>query len=130
MKEKDREHLSLLATFHYIVAGMIGLFSCFALIYMAIGVGLVAGKIKSEDATPLWAGWLVFAVGFLVLAAGWTVAGFMIAAGRSLKAHRRWTFCVVVAAVECMFMPFGTALGIFTLVMLNKTGMKKEFGKA
>ena len=36
-------------------------------------------------------------------------------------------FCIVVAGVECMIMPFGTVLGVFTLIMLMKDSVKALF---
>jgi hypothetical protein len=32
-----------------------------------------------------------------------------------------------MAAVECLFMPFGTVLGIFTIVVLNRDSVKPLF---
>ena len=29
-------------------------------------------------------------------------------------------FCLVIAAVQCAFVPFGTVLGVFTIVALQK----------
>jgi len=32
-----------------------------------------------------------------------------------------------VAAVECIFMPFGTVLGVFTIIVLNRPSIKALF---
>ena len=37
-------------------------------------------------------------------------------------------YCLVVAAVECIFMPFGTVLGVFTIIVLMRPGVKERFG--
>lgn len=58
----------------------------------------------------------------------WTAAGLMVAAGRCLAARKRYTFCFVVACLSLTMMPFGTALGIFTLVVLLKEPVKRLFG--
>ena len=43
---------------------------------------------------------------------GWALAGAIVMAGYYLSKRRYYTFCLVVAGVECIFMPFGTVLGI------------------
>ena len=52
----------------------------------------------------------------------------MVLAGRYLARRERYTFCLVVAGVECMFMPFGTVLGVFTIIVLSRPSVKDLFG--
>ena len=33
-----------------------------------------------------------------------------------------------MAAISCAFMPFGTVLGVFTLIVLLRPGVKELFG--
>jgi hypothetical protein len=33
----------------------------------------------------------------------------------------------VIACIECLFMPFGTILGVFTLIVLSRESVKKLF---
>ena len=51
----------------------------------------------------------------------------MIVAGRKLHTQRSHTYCFVVACFECLWMPFGTALGVFTLIVLSKPTVKELF---
>ena len=60
---------------------------------------------------------------------GWTYAIAMAVTGKFLGAHRRHTFCMVMAALSCLFMPFGTILGIFTLIVLSKPEVRELFHK-
>ena len=48
--------------------------------------------------------------------------------GRWLAARRNWTFCFVVACLSCMNVPLGTILGVFTILVLQRPGMKGVFG--
>ena len=50
-----------------------------------------------------------------------------VLAGRNLARRRRYLFCQVVAGVGCMFMPFGTVLGVFTLVVLSRPAVRNLF---
>jgi len=37
------------------------------------------------------------------------------------------TYCLVVAGVECILVPFGTVLGVLTLIVLSKESVKTIF---
>ena len=127
----DREHLRLLSMFHYVVAGFSGLFACLPLIHLAMGIGFLTGRLQgsqgSDDGARLVGGVLV-GIASVFLLVGWTLVGLLILAGRSLARHRRYTLCLVMAAISCAFMPFGTVLGVFTLIVLLRPGVKELFG--
>ena len=63
----------------------------------------------------------------LLVLGGWTLAGFVLATGRKLKRRRSHTFCLAVAVVECLLMPLGTILGVFTIITLMKEPVKEIF---
>ncbi len=126
---QDEQHLNLLAIFHYVLGGITALFACIFLIHLAMGVGMVSGAFNGEDAPPQFFGWLFILFPSVAILFGWTLAGFIIAAGRKLKQRRAYTFCLVIASCECLIMPLGTVLGIFTLIMLMKEPVKAMFGE-
>ena len=47
--------------------------------------------------------------------------------GHAIRKRRWWTFCFVVSILMCPSFPLGTALGIFSLITLNKAETKKMF---
>ena len=49
-------------------------------------------------------------------------------AGRSLAKRCHYWFAFVVACLECLFVPFGTILGVFTLIVLSRNSAKELFG--
>jgi hypothetical protein len=127
---EDREYLKLLSIFHYVVGGLAALFACFPIIYIAVGILAVyaPGTMDSEgDALPALFGWIFIIVGAGLILVGWTFAVFTIIAGRYLVRQVHYLFCMVVAAIECIFMPFGTVLGVFTIIVLVKPSVKKMF---
>jgi hypothetical protein len=128
--KQDLEHLKLLAIFHYVVAGMTALFACIPFIHFFMGLALATGALGETDpeARPIGIGIMVFA-GLFILA-GWTIAVLIAYAGRSLQTGRRYTFCLVVAGVECIIMPFGTVLGVFTIIVLLRDSVKELFGRS
>ena len=128
----DVEQLRLLAIFHYVVGGMAALFSLVPLVHLVMGLAVVTGHLPMEGASPgdRMVGWLFVGLALLFIAAGLTFAAVDVAAGRSLTRQVRYAFCLVVAGLECLFMPFGTVLGVFTIVVLQRASIRERFGKA
>ena len=65
-----------------------------------------------------------------VILGGLAMATCVAIAGRRLAGHRSYTFCLVIAGIECAFSPFGTVLGVFTIVVLIRPSVKERFGVA
>lgn len=130
MADQDLQHLRLLVIFHYVVGGLIALFACFPLIHVALGTAMISGYIPdtSTDPAAQFAGWLFIAVGSVISLLGWSLAAATIWSGRNLAAQRRWTACLVIAALLCMFAPVGTVLGVFTILVLERPSVKVRFG--
>lgn len=130
MNNEDLKNLDLLAMFHYIVGGFIALFSCMPFIHVFMGAAMLSGKFfedSSGSPPPPFMGWLFIIMGVLFIVLGWSIAVCIIIAGRKLKQRKSRMFCMVIAGIECIFMPFGTVLGVFTLVALNKDSIKDIF---
>ena len=127
---QDLEHLRLLSIFHYVVAAITALFSLFPVIHLVIGIGLVTGRMEGADPNAKLAGWFFVAIACALIFCGLLLAGFIAYAGRCLSRRRRYTLCMVVAALSCMMMPFGTVLGVFTLIVLTRPSVRPLFGPA
>ena len=127
---QDQEHLKLLSIFHYVVAGLAGLFACFPLLHFFIGLAVVTGTFENSDGEARLVGafFMVFSAMFIL--AGWALAISVFIAGRSLAKQVRYTYCLVIAGIECMFMPFGTVLGIFTIIVLMRDSVKPLFERS
>ena len=126
----DHEHLKLLSIFHYVVGGMAAFFACIPILHLVIGLIfiLAPGKFgQGSQQPPAFIGWffVVFASIFILL--GWTLAILILLAGRLIARRKHYTFCFVAACVECLFMPFGTVLGVFTILVLNRQSVKELF---
>jgi len=127
---QDIEHIRLLSIFHYVVAGIIALVSLFPAVHLALGIAMLTGALDDFDKgnpPPEFFGWM-----FVILPAMFIVGGLMMAvcvaiAGRQLARHGGYTYCLVIAGVECLFMPFGTVLGVFTILVLIRPTVKSLF---
>lgn len=124
---QDEQHLNLLSVFHYIVGGLTAFFSCIPFLHMAIGIAMVSGAFENGDAPPELLGWFFIIFPALIIILGWTLAVLIIIAGRKLKQRTSRTFCLVIAGLECLIMPFGTVLGVFTIIVLMRDSVQKLF---
>ncbi len=127
---QDEDQLRLLSIFHYVVAGLSGLVACFPIIHLILGLMFLFAPQNFEGKggpPPSWFGWIFVVVASVFIALGWVFAGFVFAAGRCLAKRKRYSFCLVMAGVECLFMPFGTILGVFTIVVLMRESVKQLF---
>ena len=127
----DSEHLRLLAIFHYVVAALAALVSFFPLLYSAMGGFMLYAAHHpgphNQESPPAFLAWIFIAMGVLFFLAGWAMASCILIAGRSLARQRHYWFAFVVACIECLFMPFGTILGVFTIIVLSREAVKTLF---
>jgi len=128
----DKEHLRLLAIFHYVVAGLAALFSFFPLLYTTVGAIFIFaarhGTPKpGEELPPVFLGWIFVVLGLLLFFLGVAMAICILIAGRCLSRRKHYTFALVMACIECLFIPFGTILGVFTIIALSRESVKELF---
>jgi hypothetical protein len=132
LRSKDQENIRLLSIFHYVVGGLYALLSCIALIYVVLGIVFLvtAGQARpthGEQTPPAALGWIFIAFGTIGFLIGEAFAICVIMAGRKLASLTNHTFVFVTACIECLMMPFGTVLGIFTIITLSKPEVKQLF---
>ena len=105
---------------------------CFPIIHLAVGIAIVAGAFEQPQAgepPPEFVGWLFILIAAAIMVPGWIFAICLAFAGRQLQRQRSYLFCLVMAALACMFMPFGTVLGVLTLIVLLRPSVKELFGR-
>lgn len=131
LTKQDEDHLKLLSIFHYVLAGITALFSCLPFIHLIMGIIFLAAP-PDENATDAAMqktfGWMFILIPAVLIVCGWTLAGFIAMAGRYIAQRRRRMFCLVVGAIECIIMPVGTILGVFTIILLIKEPVMAAFG--
>jgi hypothetical protein len=126
----DNEHLRLLSIFHYVKGGLSAFFSCFFVVHVVLGLFFILAPHlfgQGKDQPPAFIGWLFVFLGSFFILLGWTFAALTFIAGRSIARRRHWTFCFVWACVECLSVPFGTVLGVFTILVLNRASVRELF---
>lgn len=132
----DRDHLKVLSIFHFILGGLSALAALFPVIHLALGIGLVGGFFPGEaqpqtaDSPELFVGWIFVLLASFLILAFLGFAALAIRAGASLANARGYDFCIAIACIECLILPFGTLLGVVTLVILLRPSVKQLFGVA
>ncbi|WFB35803.1 hypothetical protein P3T73_16750 [Kiritimatiellota bacterium B12222] len=124
---QDESNLNLLSIFHFVLGGLTALISCFPFIHLLFGVLMLTEQANAEEEIPAFVAWLFICIPATLILMGWALSICMIVAGLKLKKRKAYTFCVVIACIECLMMPFGTLLGVFTLIMLYKEPIKALF---
>jgi hypothetical protein len=132
--DRDAEHLRLLSIFYYVWAGLTAVFSCFPLIYLVIGLVFMLSPEEmggnGEEMSPAAkaaVGWTFVAFGGCASLLGWASAVCNVLVGHFLKQRRHYIFCLVMAGWNCMSVPLGTVLGVFTFIVLTRDSVKNSF---
>jgi hypothetical protein len=129
----DLSHIKILSIFHYVVAAIAALFACFPFIHLFIGISMLTGSFfqgGSDQALPFpfsLFGLIFTVVPAAIILIGWAFAICMAFAGYFLSKKQRYTFCLVMAGISCIFTPFGTVLGVFTIIVLMSPSVKELF---
>jgi hypothetical protein len=127
MTADDESHLRTLSILHYVFGGLLLLGGLFCLIYMGIGVAMIASGGSRSD--TMVGGVVLLVIGLVIGAFIGVKAALLIWAGACLGARQRPLLCTIAAAISCMNFPLGTALGVFTLIVLNRPAVKAAFAR-
>jgi hypothetical protein len=128
--DRDEEHLRTLSICHYVFAALQGVGCCAFLVHIVMGVVFIGmGANSRGGAPPAFLGGLFVLIGLFGIALGLGSAALLYFAGRFLRERRHYTFCFVIAVLTCLAFPLGTVLGIFTLIVLSRPGVKASFDR-
>jgi hypothetical protein len=127
---QDLQHLKLLSIFHYVVAGLLALIACLPIFHLVVGLMMIfapSSMSSRGEPPPAALGWVFVLLAIAVILLGWTMAICLMFAGWFLSRGKHYIFCFVVACIICLFHPFGTVLGVFTIVVLLRPSVKQFF---
>jgi hypothetical protein len=123
--ETNKQYLTLLSIFHFIVGGLVALFSLLPVFHLVLGLIMVLAS--GEEPAAAIVGFIFICVATGIILAGWAIAAAIALCGYFIIKRRYYMYCLVIAALECLFTPFGTILGVFTLVLLTQKPVKQLF---
>ena len=68
-------------------------------------------------------------ISLLIVLFFWVMAIMQLLTARFLQKRKCWIFCQIVAGIECLSFPIGTALGVFTVIVLQRSNVAAVFKK-
>ena len=131
----DGEHLKLLRIFHFVIGGLRIAFSSIFILHVVLfgtfGSGVIpfdqTGGPHGAEAPPLWVFRILSGVFGLFMLFGWTSGILTIVSGFKIGRSRARVFSLAVAALNCLSLPFGTVLGVFTIVVLSRDSVQRRY---
>jgi hypothetical protein len=126
--QQDVDQLRWLQIFYYVTTAGYALAGCFPLLHLTIGAFLAFAPVQGQG-DPRLVGWIFMAIAIGLIVFFWVLAAIQYLVARNIERRRRHTFCVVVAAITAVTcVPLGTALGVFTIIVLMRPQVKAAFG--
>jgi hypothetical protein len=127
----DAEHLRLLSIFHFVSAGLAFVGTAFSLLYFVMfqtifsNPELWAGSQQGPPPAQMMTIFRWFIISFSIWFAASAVANLLSAIYMRSRRHR--TFSMVVAGLNCLHIPLGTALGTFTFIVLGRDSVRQLY---
>ena len=118
------ENLRALAIFHFVSAGLALAGLCFIAVHFMIFRSIFSDPAMlahSQGGPPPEQFFEIFKI-FYIVAATWFVLSGLgnILSAIYLRQRRNRVFSMVVAGFNCLYMPLGTVLGVFTFIVLSR----------
>jgi len=132
-KQKDSEHLKLIAVFHFVIAGLSILGIAFVFLHYFVMNMMFSdpGMWEGKGAPPpkeILEFFKIFVWFYLFAGVMLAVAGVVnILSGVFMIKRKNRIFSLVVAGLNCLQVPFGTALGVFTIVVLLRDSVREAY---
>jgi hypothetical protein len=125
------EHLRLLSIFHYILAGLYFLGGFLPIAHLVIGY-LMAFKPEAlgeggQNRPPVLVGVLFMAVATALIFLAWGLAALTALSGWCIRHRRNRMLSLVVGGLNCIVVPFGTVLGVFTIIALERAEVREVY---
>jgi hypothetical protein len=130
-RKSDADHLQLLAIFHFVFAGLafVGLgFLCLHHAVVRHFLGHPEFWRNQQGGPPpeqilAWLNWFYLGFGVLFVTGGL----LNVISGLCLRRRAGRLFSLVIAGLNCIQIPFGTALGVFTIIVLLRDSVREAY---
>lgn len=114
------KHLPTLSILHYVYGAILCVGGLAAVFIIGVGAFLSSDLLAGDNGeqVPGWVGGIIQAFGttILLLVELWGVLNLLSGYWIGQRSNR--TGSMIIAAINCLSIPFGLALGIFTLITL------------
>jgi len=130
---KDESDLNLLSVLHYVWSaflgcGTVGVAGYFVLLGGLFGVSATSGGADPTGAAVAAGATAIIGIVVAVMMGALMVLHLLAASG--LRNRKRRVLIYIASALMCTSFPLGTALGVFTIIVLGRPGAKALFERA
>jgi hypothetical protein len=136
----DESHLRALSISWYVMSALSALCGCGSAAFFVAFSQMFTKAIESMPANPnqpppppefaRFFGFMYGGMGLVYGIGGLVFAVLELLTARWLAARRNRTFCLVMAAISCLWVPLGTVLGVFTIVVLVRPSVEQAFAQS
>jgi hypothetical protein len=132
----DEEHLRLLSLFHFIKGGITAAFSLLGLLYflflgfiMKMGSRINMPSQSYNEELPFeFISYFFIIAGVIVML--FLFSGILqLVSGYYLKRKKYRLFSFIIGIIEILEVPYGTILGLMTLIVLSRDSVKRKYEK-
>jgi hypothetical protein len=131
-QRRDREQIKLLAIFHFVFGGL----ALVGIAFLFVHYFIMHAAFSNPE---MWKGqpqamptkvfldafiWFYFFMGVILLG----VLILNVLSGFFLLQKRNRLFSLIIGGLNCLQIPFGTALGVFTIVVLSRDSVRQLYG--
>jgi len=127
----DSEHLRLLRRAYFVSAAVAGFYVGMGLLYVVMGATL-GNIVDSIPTTPGQPGEAFPKAFFMIFGLIFTLVGTVLGllrlyTAKCLRLRTSLWVCHLTAALACLEIPWGTALGVTTFVILSRDSVRAMF---
>lgn len=130
-RKTDADHLRLLSVFHFVVAGLSLVGIGFLFLHYTILSTVLSNPevLKNPKGRPPPAEFFAMFKWFYVLFGGMLVLSGIgnLLSGLFIRQRKHRIFSLVIAGLDCVQMPFGTTLGVFTFIVLLRDSVREVY---
>ena len=129
-RKVDAENLKLLAIFHFVLGGLAVLGLGFLFLHWTFMHAIFTnpamknpkGSLPPQEFFDIFK-WFYFVMGGFMVTAGI----LNVVSGACILKRRARIFSIVVSGLNCFCIPFGTALGVFTIIVLIRDSIVEAY---
>jgi hypothetical protein len=135
-RKVDQKHLEILSIFHFVGAGLalIGILFLFAHYEIMHTVFTNPDLWKNQKQQPPFSPeqfFNIFRWFYLIFGSWFLLSGILnVISAFCLRAKKHRTFSLVVAGINCLHIPLGTVLGVFTIIVLVRESVRELYSHA
>ena len=122
-------NLSTLSILHYVYGILVCLLGAAMLVFIFVGMMMQSDLVQQEnDPPPMAVGTFFQCLGWFLFALVELMGILIMLSGRWIAKRRNRNASLVIAGFCCLNFPLGTALGIYTFVVLLNEEVKQSYG--